>query len=75
VIASLSGDTINVSLQQHQSDFLTDREVALRTGVTPRVVRELMKQGRMPGMKMGRSWMVPRPLWEQYLNGEWERVA
>jgi hypothetical protein len=72
---SLSSDTKNVSLEQHQSDLLTDREIALRTGMTFIKVRRLMKQGAIPGERYGKYWMVSRKLWEQYLNGEWERVA
>jgi hypothetical protein len=71
---SLSDDTKNVSVQQ-QSDLLTDRDISLRTGLTTRVVRELMKKGVLPGERLGESWYVPRPLWEKYLNGEWERAS
>jgi hypothetical protein len=73
VSQTLSDDTKTVSVQQ--SDLLTDRDIALRTGMSFIKVRRLMKQGDIPGQKMGQSWMVPRPLWEQYLNGEWERAS
>ena len=75
MMQSLSGDTKDVSLQQHQSDLLTDREIALRTGFHFIKVRRLMKQGVIPGERMGQSWYVSRRLWEQYLNGEWEGRA
>jgi hypothetical protein len=73
VSQTLSDDTKTVSVQQ--SDLLTDRDIALRTGFHFIKVRRLMKQGVIPGERMGQSWYVSRRLWEQYLNGEWERVA
>ena len=56
-----------------QRDVLTDFEIAERTGFSVHKVRRLMKAGEIPGGKLGGEWRVPTGVWQQFVNGTWER--
>ena len=49
------------------TDFLSTSEVGERLGVTGRRVQELIKAGRLPAVRHGRCYRIPRPAWETWL--------
>lgn len=38
--------------------LLTPEEAALQLGITPRTIREWLRNGKLPGVKLGRLWRV-----------------
>jgi len=48
--------------------FLSARDLAPLLGVTPRRVHQLIRAGRLPALREGRSVWVPRAAWEQWLQ-------
>ena len=49
--------------------FLTAKEAAVLLQHTPRKIREYLRDGLIPGMKLGRSWRIPRKALEERLAG------
>ncbi|MCZ7646912.1 MAG: helix-turn-helix domain-containing protein [Planctomycetota bacterium] len=49
------------------SDFLRVVEVARRFGVSARHVQKLLRKGLLPGIRVGRVWLVPRRELEDHL--------
>jgi len=47
-------------------DLLTAREVAEILDVSDQYVRKLIRDGRIDGMKIGRSWMIPQSSLDEY---------
>jgi excisionase family DNA binding protein len=59
--------------------LLTVQEVARILGCSQQYVRQLLRQGRLPGQKVGRDWVIPEGAVEglQARRGrpsEWEAV-
>lgn len=57
-------------------EVLTPEEVAEILKVTPATVRKLLRDGELPGRKIGKSWRVTRQALEAYLmepSGDGER--
>lgn len=50
-------------------------EVAERLSISPYTVRELLKQGTIKGMKVGRIWRVSSEALDSYLRGTHRREA
>jgi len=42
------------------SEYMDAREAAARLGYTVQHTRFLLREGRLPGLKFGRDWLVPR---------------
>lgn len=53
-----------------ESELLTLPEVASRLRVHERTVYKLLRQGILPGRKVGRTWRVPKQRLEEWLNAE-----
>lgn len=49
---------------------LTPNEIAERLGVGPRAVYGLLEQGVLPGIRVGKRWLITRHAYE-----EWERTC
>jgi len=49
---------------------LTPKEVAERLGVGPKAVYALLEQGILPGIRVGKRWLITRNAYE-----EWERTC
>ena len=49
---------------------LTAEEVATILRTSLRTVRNLIKSGRLRGIKVGRGYRIPREALEEYLRGE-----
>ncbi len=49
------------------TDFMTSGEVAARLGVLPRQVQKLVHMGRIPSVRHGRCFRIPRAAYEQWL--------
>jgi excisionase family DNA binding protein len=50
-------------------DVLNVEETAILLGVSPWTVRELARQGRLPGRKVGKEWRFSRPALMVWLDG------
>ncbi|MEO0260575.1 MAG: helix-turn-helix domain-containing protein [candidate division WOR-3 bacterium] len=44
----------------HEPEFLTVEEVAELLRVSTRTVQRLLKEGGLPGVRIGRQWRIPR---------------
>ncbi|MBE3562246.1 MAG: helix-turn-helix domain-containing protein [Hydrogenibacillus schlegelii] len=51
-------------------DVLTPEEAAKRLRVSVRTVYRQLKDGRLPGVKVGGQWRIRREELERYLAGE-----
>jgi excisionase family DNA binding protein len=49
---------------------LTPKEIAARLKVGPRAVYALLEQGVLPGIRLGKRWLITRHAYE-----EWERTC
>lgn len=49
---------------------LTPKEVAERLNVGPKAVYALLEQGVLPGIRLGKRWLITRHAYE-----EWERTC
>jgi len=49
-------------------EMLRASDVAPLLGVTTRRVYQLIRAGRLPGLRTGRAVRIPRRAWEQWLN-------
>lgn len=56
-----------------ENKILTVDEVAAILRLTPRTVRELLKQSEIPGRKVGRVWRTDGAQLKKYLIGEYEK--
>jgi excisionase family DNA binding protein len=52
------------------SDVLTPEEAAAVLKLNLETVRRLLREGKLPGAKIGRSWRILRRDLERYLAGE-----
>lgn len=50
------------------SDVLTTDEVADLLECEPKTIEEKLRRGELPGVKFGRSWMLPRQALLETLN-------
>lgn len=41
-------------------EFVSSTEAASILGVHPVAVGQMLRQGRLPGMKVARNWIIPR---------------
>ncbi len=48
--------------------LLTVKEVAQRLNVSPRLVRSMLRQGSLPGLKLTRTWRVPEESLQVWLT-------
>jgi len=60
---------------QNAKPFLTDREIADFLGVHVATARRYMKEGRIPGEKLGQQWLCRRGVWDRYIAGEWQAAS
>ena len=51
-----------------KSPFLRARDLAPLLGVSARRVRQIIRAGRIPSVREGRSVLVPRLAWETWLR-------
>lgn len=56
-------------------EFITVEEIALVLLCTEHQVIELLRNGTLPGMKPGRSWVIPRVAFITAVNAWAERAA
>jgi excisionase family DNA binding protein len=49
---------------------MTPKEVALRLNVGTRAVYQMLEQGHLPGIRLGKRWLITRHAYE-----EWERTC
>ena len=53
-------------IQDVKATFITSPEAARLLGITPVGVAQLVRQGRIPAVKMANRWLIPRDFVEQY---------
>lgn len=51
-------------------NMLKVSECASRLGVTPPTVRKLLENGELRGVKMGRTWRVPKSILNAFIMGQ-----
>lgn len=49
-------------------EMLRPRDIAEMLGVTPAGVYKMIKEGRLPFVRLGRSIRIPRAAWETWLS-------
>lgn len=57
-------------MTENQSEILTVQEIADYLRTTIRTVRNLIRKGKLKGIKVGRTYRVPREAFEEYLKGQ-----
>ena len=50
------------------AEWLRSTDVAQRLGLSPRRVQMMLRAGLLPGMRVGRVWLVPRAALEAHLR-------
>ncbi|MGH4010336.1 MAG: helix-turn-helix domain-containing protein [Pseudonocardiaceae bacterium] len=51
-----------------RADIYTVRQVAARLGIGAGLAYELVRTGEIPAKRLGRRWVVPRKLFQTWLN-------
>jgi excisionase family DNA binding protein len=51
------------------SEYITTRQASERYSLAPASIRQLLIDGRLPGVKMGRDWLLTPASVEAYLAG------
>ena len=51
-------------------DVCKVEDLAHPLDLTPGAVRKLLRQGRLPGLLVGRRWLGPRPALLRWLEGQ-----
>lgn len=57
--------------QEKKLSTLRVSEVAETLQLNPQTVSRWLRQGKLPGRKVGSEWRVSRKDLEDYLNGKW----
>lgn len=47
-------------LSDYKSDYLTPYEVADEFGISLTTVYNLLRSGKLPGIKIGKTWRIPK---------------
>lgn len=55
--------------------ILTAEQAAEKLQVTPKTIRKLLKEGKMPGRKIGREWRLLETDIERWVSGERQTIA
>ncbi len=53
---------------ENKEQLLSPEEVAKRLAISPKTVREYLREGRIKAMKVGRLWRVRESDLQQYLK-------
>lgn len=54
--------------------LLTVEDIAERLALTPRVVRAWLRDGKIPGIKLGREWRISEKRLDEYIRDLHERA-
>lgn len=57
-----------VSWVDSDTAVLTVERLSLELGYDPGVIRRMLREGRLPGVKIGKRWYVPRKEFEKLLE-------
>jgi excisionase family DNA binding protein len=55
------------------AQILTVEQAAEKLQLTPKTTRKLLKEGKMPGRKVGRAWRVLDTDLERWISGKYEQ--
>ncbi len=58
-----------------RADLMTVAEVAVEKGVTKTAVLYAIQDGRLYAMRMGRNWVIPRNIIDEYTPRSYTRRA
>jgi len=53
-----------------KEQLLSPEEVAKRLAISPKTVRDYLREGRIKAMKVGKLWRVRESDLQQYLKGD-----
>jgi excisionase family DNA binding protein len=59
-----------VLAKRSQSDMVTVEDVATRLGIGRNQAYEAVQQGKIPALRFGRRWLIPRAAFDRMLAGE-----
>jgi excisionase family DNA binding protein len=62
-------------MDSQEREFLTVEEAAELLRVDETTVRRALREGELPGQKIGRVWRIPKADLLRYMRGEWEPGA
>lgn len=51
-----------------RTDIYTVRQIAARLGIGAGLTYELVREGKIPAKRLGQRWVVPRALFNAWLN-------
>ena len=62
IVTNLPDDTLpgKAELLAASASFMSSAEAARKLGITPEAASRLVKQGKLPGVKIGQSYVIPR---------------
>ncbi len=52
--------------------ILTVAEVSKILRIGEKTVRDLLRDGTLPGIKVGKAWRIPEEDFKKYIRGEWK---
>jgi prophage regulatory protein len=61
--------------RNHMMDMLRPSDLAPRLGVTTGRVYQLIAEGLIPSVRIGRAIRIPRDAWEQWLKEQSRRAT
>lgn len=50
---------------------VTIREFQAASGLSKPTIYKMIREGQLPGYKIGSRYVVPRPWFERWLSGDW----
>ena len=59
-----------IQAKRAQADMATVEELAARLGIGRNQAYEIVQQGKVPALRFGRRWLIPRAQLERMLAGE-----
>ena len=52
--------------------ILTVAEVSEILRIGEKTIRDLLRAGELPGVKIGKAWRIPEDALKKYIRGEWK---
>jgi excisionase family DNA binding protein len=59
-----------VQAKRLASDMVTVDDVAARLGIGRNQAYEAVQQGKIPALRFGRRWLIPRAAFDRMLSGQ-----
>jgi excisionase family DNA binding protein len=55
-------------VRQFQSALMTVRQFAKGTAISPTFTRQLIREGRLKGVRIGRKWFIPKTEFDRVID-------